>query len=173
MMDPPTSGIDWTLVYDTCMPRIYKFFRYRVRSTPLAEDLTATTFEKAWRMRHTYRAERSAVLTWLLTIARNTATDHFRQQHPQDELSAEAPDSEAARPVEDLILEEDALAHLSALMDDLTPRDRDLIALKYGAGLTNRTIAELTGLSESNVGTILSRAVHLLRARWDVTLYER
>lgn len=173
MMDPPASGIDWTVVYDTYMPRVYRFFRYQVHNTPLAEDLTATTFEKAWRMRHTYRAERSAILTWLLTIARNTATDHFRQQRPHDDLSDGQSDSAAARPVEDLIVEDDALARLAALLDDLAPRDRDLIALKYGAGLTNRAIAELTGLSESNVGTILSRAVQMLRTRWDVTLYER
>jgi len=52
------------------------------------------------------------------------------------------------------------------LLEGLTDRDRELIALKYGAGLTNRAIAQATGLSESNVGTILYRAVQTLRARW-------
>jgi RNA polymerase sigma-70 factor, ECF subfamily len=172
MSDPPSSGIDWAQVYDSYIHRIYRFFRYRVQDIQLAEDLTATTFEKAWRMRHTCRADRSTVLSWLLTIARNTATDHFRQNYSDAELSDEEAENSATRPVEDLILEDDNLARLLALVQTLVPRDRELIALKYGAGLTNRAIAELTGLSESNVGTILSRIVHLLRTRWEVTLYE-
>lgn len=58
------------------------------------------------------------------------------------------------------------VARLTTLMAKLPERDRELIALKYGGGLTNRTIATLTGLSESNVGTILHRAVQALRADW-------
>ena len=58
-------------------------------------------------------------------------------------------------------------------MEGLRPRERELIALKYGASLTNRAIADVIGLSESNVGTTLSRIVHLLRARWGFKLYER
>jgi len=46
----------------------------------------------------------------------------------------------------------------------LSDRERDLVALKFAAGLTNRRIAELTGLSESNLGVILYRAVPRLRA---------
>lgn len=172
MSDPPLSKIDWVQVYDTYMLQIYRFFRYRVRDIPLAEDLTATTFEKAWRMRHTCRAEHSAVLSWLLSIARNTATDHFRWKRSDDELSDERAEGTAIRPVEDLILEDDNVTRLLVLVETLVPRDRELIALKYGAGLTNRAIAELTGLSESNVGTILSRIVHMLRTRWEVALYE-
>ena len=56
---------------------------------------------------------------------------------------------------------------LSVLLSRLADRDRELVALKYGAGLTNRTIAGLTGLSESNVGVILHRAVQELRQQWE------
>ncbi|HKC11419.1 MAG TPA: sigma factor-like helix-turn-helix DNA-binding protein, partial [Vicinamibacteria bacterium] len=54
-----------------------------------------------------------------------------------------------------------------ALLDELPERNRGLLALKYGAGATNRAIARLTGLSESNVGTILHRVVTALRSRWE------
>jgi RNA polymerase sigma-70 factor (ECF subfamily) len=56
---------------------------------------------------------------------------------------------------------------LGRLLARRTDRDRELLALKYGAECTNRDIARLTGLSESNVGTILHRAVEGLRADWD------
>ena len=52
-------------------------------------------------------------------------------------------------------------------MAELSPRERELIALKYGAELTNQEIARLTGLSDTNVGTILSRTISTLRARFD------
>ena len=55
---------------------------------------------------------------------------------------------------------------LAALLQQLPDRDRELLAMKYGAGMTNRTIATATGLSESNVGTIVHRAVQTLRDRW-------
>jgi len=48
----------------------------------------------------------------------------------------------------------------------LSEREQELIALKYGAELDNRQIAKLTGLTESNVGTILHRAVLTLRRQW-------
>ena len=56
---------------------------------------------------------------------------------------------------------------LAALVGALPERERELLALKYGAGATNRAIARLTGLGESNVGTILHRTIAALRARWD------
>jgi len=59
--------------------------------------------------------------------------------------------------------EADRLASLLATLPD---RERELIALKYGAGLTNRAIARATGLTESNIGTILHRAVTALRGHW-------
>jgi RNA polymerase sigma-70 factor, ECF subfamily len=69
--------------------------------------------------------------------------------------------------LEDLIVQQADFAHLSVLLAQLADRERELVALKYGAGLTNRAIARLSGLSESNVGVILYRAVQMLRSAWE------
>ena len=61
----------------------------------------------------------------------------------------------------------DDIRQLRRLLAPLPPRERELIALKYGAGLTNRAIAQLVGLSETNVGTILHRLVKQLRTQWE------
>ena len=71
---------------------------------------------------------------------------------------AVTPESDAARASD--------LRHLAELAMGLSEREREVIALKYGAELNNRQIAALTGLSESNVGTLLHRAVRTLRAQW-------
>lgn len=173
MIERSPPLLDWVSVYDEYMPRVYNFFRYRVQDETLAEDLTATTFEKAWKMRRTYHADLSGVYTWLLAIARNVATDHFRQQRPENVLTEDRHPGDLNRPVEESVLQDDDLKRLSSLMEGLSARERELIALKYGAGLTNRAIARLTDLSESNVGTLLYRIVHQLRARWDGILHAR
>ena len=156
---------DWDAVYAEQLPRVYNFFRYRFGNTSDAEDLTARTFEKAWRARHRYRRDVAAFSTWLMSIARNVGTDHLRGRRQWVPLDEAASVASTGTPEDDVSRASDA-ARLSQLLEQLTDRDRELIALKYGAGLTNRVIAQATGLSESNVGTILYRAVQTLRARW-------
>ncbi len=156
---------DWDAVYAEQLPRIYNYFRYRLGNEHAAEDLTSRTFEKAWRARHRYRRDLAGFATWLLRIARNVATDHFRTAHQHAPLE-DAVDVPADGTPEDEAVLRSNFARLSALVAGLPERDRELLALKYGAGATNRAIAEVTGLSESNIGTILHRSVQTLRAQW-------
>ena len=161
----PAGEADWEALYAEQLPRVYNFFRYRVGDGPEAEDLTSVTFEKAWRARHRYRRDLGAFTTWLLTIARNVAIDHYRQGRAHAPLE-EADGVPAGPTPEDLAVERSDIERLSALLGLLPERARELLALRYGAGLTNRAIARLTGLSESNVGTILHRTIQELRAGW-------
>jgi RNA polymerase sigma-70 factor (ECF subfamily) len=147
---------------------VYNFFRYRVGRTADAEDLTAVTFEKAWRARHRYRRDVAGFTTWLLTIARNVAADHFRTHRDFVGLDRAAGVVSSAMTPEQTLERQSDGDRLAALLAELPARERELIALKYGAGLNNREIAAATGLSESNVGTILHRTVHTLRSTWPV-----
>jgi RNA polymerase sigma-70 factor (ECF subfamily) len=67
---------------------------------------------------------------------------------------------------EDAMVQGSDAERLASLLATLPERDRELMALKYGAGMTNRAIARATGLSESNIGTILHRTVQTLRELW-------
>ena len=162
----PAREADWDALYKEQLPRVYNFFRYRVGPGAVAEDLTSITFEKAWRARHRYRRDLSAFTTWLLTIARNVAVDHYRQQrhHVPLEEAADLPSQDRAEEKAELGSD---VAQLGRLLARTPERERELLSLKYGAGLTNRAIARLTGLSESNVGTLLHRTITELRANWN------
>jgi RNA polymerase sigma-70 factor, ECF subfamily len=156
---------NWDAVYAEQLPRVFNFFRYRLGNDAHAEDLTSRTFEKAWSARARYRRDLAGFATWLLSIARNVATDHLRAQRPH--LPLEAAEEVAARDTpHDEVARDSDLARLGALLETLPQREQELVALKYGAEATNRAIAELTGLSESNVGTILHRVVQTLRRDW-------
>ena len=167
---PLTSAakeVDWEALYREQLPRVYNFFRFRVGDGAVAEDLTSVTFEKAWRFRHRYRRDLSAFSTWLFTIARNVATDYFRRYRRDlsleeigDQTDGQTPESSAIRRSE--------FRRLSNFLSKLSDRERELLALKYGSGLTNRAIAKITGLSESNIGTLLHRTILDLRAQWQV-----
>ena len=161
----PVEAVDWDAVYREEMPRVFNYLRYRGLDRATAEDLTSATFEKAWRARDRYRRDRAAVSTWLLAIARNVAIDHFRRKRPEVPLVEDAARDEETP--ETAALRAGQSRRLTELMRALPERERELLALKYGADATNRAIATLTGLSESNVGTILHRTVVSLRARWD------
>ncbi|MBI1802468.1 MAG: sigma-70 family RNA polymerase sigma factor [Chloroflexi bacterium] len=162
----PSAAVDWEAVYAQELPRIYNFFRYHLDDDALAEDLTAATFEKAWRARARYRHDIAAFSTWLFKIARNVAADHFRRSRAHtslDDLHQLASDDR----LEEATERNAEFTQVRALLGRLPNRERDLLALKYGADMNNREIARLTGLSESNVGTILHRALSALRAQLD------
>jgi len=71
------------------------------------------------------------------------------------------------RTPEELAEERSEFERLTRLLALLPERERELLALKYGMRMTNRAIARLVGLGESNVGTILHRATGTLRAGWN------
>lgn len=165
-LDVSASEADFERLYLSELPRVYNFFRYRVGDGQLAEDLTSETFEKAWRHRNRYRRDLAAFSTWLFTIARRVAQDHYRRHRieiPLDEVRQTSTDEM----MEDVAQRHADFARLTVLLARLEDRERDLVALKFGAGLTNRTIARLSGLTESNVGVILHRTLQTLRSNWE------
>ncbi len=163
---PSADEWDWEALYRTCYPRVYNYFRFRVSDE--AEDLTAITFERAWQHRYRHNHDRGEFQAWLFGIARHVAAHHLRQRKTVVALD-EVQDWVAAHdlPLEQAVQKQEEADRLVGLLQNLPDRERELIALKYGSGLTNREIARQTGLSESNVGSILHRVVHKLRAEWD------
>jgi RNA polymerase sigma-70 factor (ECF subfamily) len=157
--------LDWDALYADQMPRVYNYFRFRVGTDDDAEDLTARTFEQAWRARDRYRQDLAGFSTWLFAIAHNVAVDFLRSRRYQVPLDA-VPEIAADGTPEDDAARHSDLQRLTTLAATLSEREQELIALKYGAALDNRQIARLTRLTESNVGTILHRIVQALRRQW-------
>jgi RNA polymerase sigma-70 factor (ECF subfamily) len=152
-------------IYDEHVWRVYAFFAYRLGSREDAEDLTQSTFERAARALRRYDAQKGSPLTWLLAIANNLLIDHFRRQS-----------SDRLRPLEDGDLERPGLSEapfeggslgldpdLAMAIAQLTAREREIIALRFGADLSGPEIAELKGLTLVNVQQILSRSLRRMR----------
>ncbi len=151
---------DFARVYEEHVWRVYGFLAYRVRSRDDAEDLTQVTFERALRAWARFDPQRASESTWLLAIARNLLIDHHRRDRsgllePLDERVAPAVDG----PEERLT----ASAELIEALGQLNDREREVLALRFGADLSGPQIAAVAGLSLANVQQIISRSLRKLR----------
>lgn len=137
--------------------RVYSYAAYRVGDGPDAEDITSETFERALRYRKSYDSTKGEPAAWLIGIARRC----IEGRPISLELS-----SDHVETADDRDLEDDSLRRiaLSAAVGRLEERDRELIALRYGADLTARQIAELQGAKTNAVEVALHRALARLRA---------
>jgi RNA polymerase sigma factor (sigma-70 family) len=161
----PTDRSDFARLYDEELGRVYGYFGYRVGSRTEAEDLTQLTFERALQAWDRFDPQRGTAGTWLLAIARNLLVDHYRGSSrratvpiEQDGVTAEIDRVVSPEP------ELDLSGELASALAGLRPREREVIALRFGGDLSGPEIAKLTGLSLANVQQLLSRSLRRLRA---------
>ena len=149
-------------LYRRTFPRVYAYVASLLRDRAAAEDVTAQAFERAYRRRRSFRPSRGSADAWLFGIARNAALDELRRRKRRARLEADPEDLATAGIPEQA---ERALDRetVRAALATLEPRERDLVALKFSAGLTNEEIGRVLGLSESNAGTRLHRTIEKLR----------
>lgn len=141
---------------------MYAYVASLLRDRSAAEEVTALAFERAYRRRGRYRPGRGTPEAWLFGIARNAALDELRRRRRRVELEAEVEDVWSSTPDEHA---EQALRRsvVRAALLRLDARDRELVALKFAAGLSNAEIARVLGISETNAGTKLHRTLEKLR----------
>ena len=160
------TAIEWEAAYNELLPKVYHYFCLRTGDRLEAEDLTAMTFERAWRDRVRYQKDLGGFSNWLFGIARHLVITHYRNKKPADALDEQSK-IDVARPTEEAATRLEQFDRLASLLSTLPEREQEIFSLKYGAQFTNRSIAKIVGLSESNVGTILNRVVSRLREQME------
>jgi RNA polymerase sigma-70 factor (ECF subfamily) len=158
MSNPPE---DFESMYEVNQPLIYKFMFWRTQDKMLAQDLTSSVFEKAWRTRGNFKG--GSAKSWLFRIARTTLIDHWRARKDiaNDELVSEAMD-DRADPGE-ILDKEMRLDQLRAAVSRLPTEMRQVVELRFVRGLSTRETAERLGLSEANARVIQYRALKKLK----------
>src|SRR5688572_14055498 len=149
-------------LYRASRDDVYAYVATLLRDRFAAEDVTALAFERAYRKRGSFRPGRGSPRAWLFGIARNAALDELRRRTRTAEIGGEPVDEDAVS-IED---EADFGARrvaVRAALGSLAPRERELVALKFFAGLSNAELAAVLGTSETNAGTRVHRAIHKLR----------
>jgi RNA polymerase sigma-70 factor (ECF subfamily) len=159
----PTAD-ELEMVYREHVGAIYGFFSYSV-GRDVAEDLTAATFERVVRSWSRFDASRSGERTWIYAIARNLLTDHLRRQRHRSGPSLD----EHPALLDSIASGDDALQRtldadaVERWLQQLRPREREVLALRYCVDLSVAEIARCMDLTEANVHQICSRALRRLR----------
>jgi RNA polymerase sigma factor (sigma-70 family) len=136
--------------------RVYAYVAYRIGPGPDAEDVTSATFERALRYRESYDRRKGEPIGWLVGIAQRCIADAVASR-PQPAELVDAPDP---TDLEGTTIERLDLGHA---VSQLSQRDRELIALRYGADLKSRQIAELLEMNTNAVEVAHHRALDRLR----------
>jgi RNA polymerase sigma-70 factor, ECF subfamily len=156
-------------LYRTSRDDVYAYALTLLRDSAAAEDVTALAFERAYRRRRTFDRRRGEERAWLFGIARNAALDELRRRRRLATLVVE-PEAAEQEPLDDggeVTLRRTAVR---TALESMSARDRELIALKFHAGLGNAEIAQVLGVSESNAGTMLHRTIQKLRKACNATV---
>ena len=160
-----TSRERLELLYRSSRDDVYAYVATMLCDRAAAEDVTALAFERAFRRRRLFNARRGSERAWLFGIARNAALDELRRRKRSAALLQDPPDEQAS--MHDDVEQMLRRAVLRAALQTLTPRERELIALKFHGGLSNVDLARVLGISESNAGTQLHRTIQKLRRAYD------
>jgi RNA polymerase sigma-70 factor (ECF subfamily) len=163
---PDEVGIAFDQLYRSSRDDVYAYAAGLLRDPVAAEDVTAMAFERAYRKRSRFDPRRGSARAWLFGIARNAALDELRRRGTQATLTADPVDLDSLTDIHPAERSELRLAVARAL-ETLEARERELVALKFFAGLSNVEIARVLGVSESNAGTKLHRVVNKLREACD------
>jgi RNA polymerase sigma-70 factor (ECF subfamily) len=158
----PTETDTFESLYERTFPKLYAYVASLVGDRAAAEDVTAQAYERAYRRRRTYRAARGSREAWIFGIARNAALDELRRRRRSARLEGEPADT-AAPTLDDQTEHALRRAAVRAALETLELREREIVALKFVGGLSNTEIAGVLGVSESNAGTRLHRAITKLR----------
>jgi RNA polymerase sigma-70 factor, ECF subfamily len=163
------TRLDFEALYRSSRDDVFGYVAGMLRDRSAAEDVTAAAFERAYRKRRSFDERRGEPRAWLFGIARNAALDELRRRRRVAVLATDPEDASSAPAADDAV--EGALRRsvLRAGISSLEARDRELVALKFFAGLSNAEIASVLGVSASNAGTMLHRAVQKLRKACDAT----
>jgi RNA polymerase sigma-70 factor (ECF subfamily) len=148
-------------LYRSSRDDVYAYVATLLRDPVAAEDVTALAFERAYRRRRSFDRRRGEERAWLFGIARNAALDELRRRRRVARLATDPAEDEA-------VLDDGAEGVLRrtavrSALDRLSARERELVALKFHAGLSNAELARVLGVSESNAGTMLHRTIAKLR----------
>jgi RNA polymerase sigma-70 factor (ECF subfamily) len=152
------------MLYDHYQGSVYRFLFYRTRSSTLAEDLTSETFFRALRNMQNFRWQGKDFGAWLMTIARNLATDHFKAGRTRLEMATEdmGVHDDATEGPEHAVLASLTNELLLKALTELPSEQKDCLIMRFLQGMSIAETAAVLGRSEGAVKQLQLRGVRNL-----------
>ncbi len=152
------------LLYDHYASSVHRFLYYRTRSQTLAEDLTSETFFRALRNMSNFRWQGKDFGAWLMTIARNLATDHFKAGRTRLEMTTDdmGQHDDATEGPESAVLASLANEALLTALTELPDEQRDCLIMRFLQGMSIAETAAVLGRSDGAIKQLQLRGVRNL-----------
>jgi RNA polymerase sigma-70 factor (ECF subfamily) len=152
-----------TVIYDQYHSRIYRYLYYRLGDSQVAEDLTSEVFLRMLRSLHQYRIHSFSFQAWLFQIARNLSIDHYRKIATNRQVALNGQMIETVEPTDTTVQRRLDHQSLSKALSRLPDDQKDVIILRFVAGLPIYEAAQTLNKSEDSIKGLQRRALLTLR----------
>ena len=159
----------FALLYQRYLPRVYHYVRARLQTDDEATDLTQQIFLQALEALPSYRPRGAPFVAWLFQIARHAVIDRHRRRKTivsWDALPVAFHTPTGYQDLDAQLVHHESLAQLNTLLAELGPLQRELLALRFAAGLSAPQIALVVGKSPAAVKKQLTRLLHTLKEQY-------
>lgn len=156
------------LLFDEYHPRVYRYALSKLHDPHVAEDVAAETFARVVAELGRFRWKGAGFEAWLFRIAYNLIVDSSRTQRreiAQDTTATLGLQSDLARGPEATVVWNETRSDLTGLLDDLGEEQREVLLLRFAAGLDTNEVAEVMGRKANAVRQLQFRALTSLRKR--------
>src|SRR3989454_1795690 len=159
------GALDFVQAYQAHLAPVWRYVRSRIPTRHGAEDVPSEVFARAWRSWGSFDSQRGNVAPWLLRIAQRTVVDwnrrHLRPGGAEtvDVELIEQVSSDPSELPESVVLAKEVLIEVKRALDELSDRERDGIALRFGAGLKMADVGRVMGLSTAATKMMIARSL--------------
>jgi len=175
LVEQARAGDRWAFagLFEHFHEPVYRFVMSRVQRESDAEDLTQLVFVKALEALPRYESRGIPFGGWLFRLARNAVIDFVRARREHADLATAverpAPDAGPA----ELAATRAEIAEVAAALAVLTADQREVIALRFFAGLSARDAAAAMGRQEGTIRGLQFRAIGTLRRQLGIDAEEQ
>ncbi len=151
-------------LYETYFDSIYRYILARVGEAADAEDLTEEVFLRMLRAIHTFQWQQIGFAPWLFRIAHNLVVDHLRRRsYRRSRMNYITATFIESTEMTDEVEQKLDSEHLNEAVQQLSTAQRDVITLRFAAGLSVAETASALGKQAGNVKVLQHNALAALR----------
>lgn len=166
-----TNSVKVALVslYEEYYGRIVRYIFVRIGDQNEAENLGGDVFLRALQSLDSYRGQQEQMRAWLFKIAHNLVVDHLRKMSKRKDISIDGiqiPDDKLS--IEEVVETKLQIEELSKALKRLTPAQREVIGLRFFAGLSSAEAGKILGKSSGAVRETQRAAIETLRTQMGV-----
>ena len=150
-------------LFEEYYDKVVRYIYIRISDQPEAEDLAGEVFLKALKSMGSYRGSAEQLRFWIFKIARNIVIDHYRKMSKRKTVNLDDVEISDGSNVEEMVEKRLQVGELTKAMTQLTEAQREVIGLRFFAGLSSAETAQILGKSSGAVREMQCDAIQRLR----------